>query len=398
MEAAQGVVGRDDMASLYAAVGSDLQQYEIIAGRLHRRPEWTIGAPSPIQYVWWHPRKPVAYVACSRIFKSPATDEHDLVALSLVPGGGAPRFLGPTWRLASRPVHISTDHEGRHLLVACNHPAVFSVHTIVADGSIGDSGFQVSAPAVGLYPHQVRMMPSGRSIVLVTRGSGRSPGQSLVPGALKVFALEGGTVRLVQSVTPRQDNGFNPRHVDFHPSGRWLYAAMEWQNEIQAFAIGKDDHLSSDPVFVASSLPAEGRPDPGQAAGAIHLSADGRFAYLSNRADRRKDAGGRAVLAGGENTIAVFALDQATGKPTLIQNAQTHSVHVRTFAIEGSGTRLVAASVAPMDVETDGGIATVPAKLTLFRIAPDGRLHLESETAVDTTAGPLFWCGFTPFA
>jgi 6-phosphogluconolactonase len=384
------------MARLYAAVGSDLQQVEIVGGRLQPRPGWTVSAPAPIQYVWWHPREPVAYVACSRIFETPTTDEHDLVALSLVPGGGAPHILGPARRLASRPVHISTDHEGRHLLVACNHPAVFSVHPIAADGSIGEAGFQLSAPAVGLYPHQVRMMPSGRSIVLVTRGSSRTPGQPLVPGALKVFSFEHGTVTPVQSVTPHRGEGFNPRHVDFHPSGRWLYAAMEWQNEIQAFAIGEDDRLSSDPVFVASSLSTEGLPDPGQAAGAIHLSADGRFAYLSNRADRRKDVGGRAVLAGGENTIAVFAVDQATGKPTLIQNAPTRSVHVRTFAIDGSGTRLVAASVASMDVEADDRIATIPAKLTAFRISPDGRLHLDSETAVDTSAGPLFWCGFPP--
>ena len=59
-----------------------------------------------------------------------------------------------------------------------------------------------------------------------------------------------------------------------------------------------------------------------QLAGTVHVHSNGRFVYSVNRADD----------TAGENSIAVYALDQATGEPTPIQHADTHSIHVRTFA------------------------------------------------------------------
>jgi len=47
------------------------------------------------------------------------------------------------------------------------------------------------------------------------------------------------------------------------------------------------------------------------------------------------------VLGDGENSIAVYSIHQETGEPTLIQNANTHGVHPRTFTIDPSGRILV---------------------------------------------------------
>ena len=48
------------------------------------------------------------------------------------------------------------------------------------------------------------------------------------------------------------------------------------------------------------------------------------------------------VFAGGENSLAVFALDPASGEPTLIQHVDTRGIHCRTFHIDPSGRMLVA--------------------------------------------------------
>jgi 6-phosphogluconolactonase (cycloisomerase 2 family) len=78
---------------------------------------------------------------------------------------------------------------------------------------------------------------------------------------------------------------------------------------------------------------------------------NGRVVYLANRGDRTADYEGRRVFAGGENSIVSFTLDPATGEPTLLQHADTHSYHMRTFATDPGGRLMVAASIKPMSSE-----------------------------------------------
>ena len=87
---------------------------------------------------------------------------------------------------------------------------------------------------------------------------------------------------------------------------------------------------------------------PRQLAGTIHLHPSGRYVYVANRADHTVDFRGRKVFGGGENSIAVFAIDAVSGEPRLIQHADAHAYHVRTFAFDPSGRLMVAASIKPM--------------------------------------------------
>ncbi|MDB5635490.1 MAG: 3-carboxymuconate cyclase, partial [Bradyrhizobium sp.] len=50
------------------------------------------------------------------------------------------------------------------------------------------------------------------------------------------------------------------------------------------------------------------------------------------------------MFAGGEISVAFFAIDQTTGEPTLIQNADGHANYLRTFRIDSTGRILVTAS------------------------------------------------------
>src|ERR1700719_4267145 len=130
-----------------------------------------------------------------------------------------------------------------------------------------------------------------------------------------------------------------------------------------------------------------------QAAGAIHVHPGGKFVYLTNRASDLVDVNGTKAFARGENNVAVFAIDQASGEPTLIQNADGHAVELRTFGIEPSGRMLVAASIKPVPVRDAGGIKTVPAKLCVFHVGGDGKLELKRQYDVDTGAHLQFWSG-----
>jgi hypothetical protein len=96
------------------------------------------------------------------------------------------------------------------------------------------------------------------------------------------------------------------------------------------------------------------------------------------------------MFKSGENNVAVFAINQTTGEPTLIQNIDAHTIHLRTFAIDPSGRLLIAASILPMALR-DG--STLPAALVLYRIGDDGKLTFARKYDVDTGRFMQFWTG-----
>jgi 6-phosphogluconolactonase len=100
----------------------------------------------------------------------------------------------------------------------------------------------------------------------------------------------------------------------------------------------------------------------------------------------------------GENNIAVFAINQDTGEPTLIQNADGRAVELRTFGIEPSGRMLVAATIKAVPVRNGTGIGTLPAKLDVFRIGGDGKLNMARQYDVDTGELTQFWSGMITLA
>ncbi len=383
---------------LYVAVGPTLTPYGVDGGDLQAAVSDAATVSAPIQYVWPHPTRRILYVASSNRFSSTTNDIHQIAAFAMAPGSGKLTPIGAPTALGSRPIHITLDQTGAFLIAAYNAPSAATVHPIHPDGTVGAALHQASPLDVGVYAHQARMLPSNRTLLLVARGNDPSDGKPEDPGALKLFAFDGGELADQQSVAPGGGYGFGPRHVDFHPTRPWAYVAMERENQLHCFTIDADDRLSPEPIFAKTTLANPGKVQPGQAAGAIHVSADGRFLYLSNRADAKIDHNGQPVFAGGENSIAVFAIDQNTGEPTLIQSIDTQSHHVRTFSIDPARQLLVAASVAPMPVATADGVTTNPALLSSFSIGPTGELTFLAKQPVATTAGAMFWCGFIPQA
>ena len=135
------------------------------------------------------------------------------------------------------------------------------------------------------------------------------------------------------------------------------------------------ERLSRNPLFSKDTLVDPGNVRPGQALGTIHMHPNGRFVYLANRASGTVDFEGKPVFVGGENSIAVFAINQETGEPTLIQNVDTRGIHVRTFALDPSGRILVAGNMMQLSVRGKDGVSTVPASLAVFRVRSDGKLE-----------------------
>jgi flagellin-like hook-associated protein FlgL len=135
-----------------------------------------------------------------------------------------------------------------------------------------------------------------------------------------------------------------------------------------------------------------------QGAGPIHVHPNGRFVYQTNRASSVTDFNGQNVFAGGENSVAVFAIDQQTGEPTLIQTIDGRGIQLRTFGIDPSGRLFVAASIMPLPVRGGDKVFTLPAGLMVYRIGADGRLTFARKYDVDTGGRLQFWSGMVTLA
>jgi len=381
--------------ALYASVGGELFHYEMdVAGAaLSRR--GSVVLPAMVQYAWPHASRRFLYVASSNGGPGVAGDLHHASAFRIDVATGALISHGEAVALPSRPIHVATDAASEHLLIAYNDPSGVTVHRINGDGTLGGRVAQPRPIDAGIFAHQVRVTPSARGAILVTRGNDAAGSRPEDPGSLEVFGLADGILTPRASIAPDGGFGFGPRHLDFHPSGRWVYVSVERQNQLWVFRM-EDDAPEPEPVFRRETLAEPREVRPRQIVGTVHLHPNGRFAYVANRADGTVEVEGRTVFNDGENSIAVFALDERTGEPTLVQHADTRGIHPRTFHIDPTGQLLVAANVRPLDVREGSGIRTLPASLSVFRIGDDGRLAHVRKYDVDVGRAMMFWMGMVP--
>jgi 6-phosphogluconolactonase (cycloisomerase 2 family) len=376
----------------YASTGPELALYDIDVDGAALTRRGAVTLPANIQYVWPHPSRRYLYVVSSNGGPQVVGDTHRANALTIDQATGALQMHGAPAALPSRPIHCSVDASGQYLLTAYNNPSNVTVHRLNADGTIGAPVAQNGTLDNGIYAHQILATPSNDAVLLVTRGNDAKPDKPEDPGAIKTFGFDNGALTGLASIAPGTGLGFGPRHLDFHPTQPWVFVSIERQNKLYVYKRDASTGLARAPIFVKDTL-ADLNPKVRQAAGAIHVHPSGKFVYLTNRASDLADANGTKAFTGGENNVAVFAIDQASGEPTLIQNADGHAIELRTFGIEPSGRMLVAASIKPVPVRDAGGIKTVPAKLCVFHVGSDGKLELKRQYDVDTGTHQQFWSG-----
>jgi len=355
--------------SLYASVSAELTHYDVdVAGAVLTR-RATVSLPANVQYVWPHASRRFLYAATSDSASGmgAAGNTHHVTALRIDPATGALAQHGAPIPLPTRPIHMATDIPSSFILVAFNNPSALRVYRINADGTPGAEVAQPELVDAGIFAHQVRATPDNRQVILVTRGHDAADGKPEEPGALKVFDFSDGVLSNVKTIAPNGGYGFGPRHLDFHPTKPWVYVSLERQNALDLFDLA-NGAVSPEPRFRKNALGSA--PVTRQAVGTVHVHPNGRVAYVANR----------AATADGENSLAVYAIDQTTGEPHLIEHAETRGVHPRTFHIDPSGRLLAVAHITG-------------AVLSLFRIGDDGGLHFARAYDIDVGPRTMWWMG-----
>ena len=385
----------------YSAIGPELTLYSVDAEGAALSKQGTVSTPANVQYAWPHPSKRYLYVVSSN--GGPTAGDvsgstHVANAFAIDPATGALTPHGDAIKLASRPIHTSVDLSGQFLLIAYNNPSNLTVHRIKADGTIGERVEQPSKLDTGIFAHQIRITPDNKHVILITRGNNAPSDNPVDPGSIKTFAFKDGVLTNLAAIAPGDGMHFGPRHLDFHPKKPWVFVSIESQNQLAVYKLDDASGLSRDPLFVKNTL-ADANSKLRQAAGAIHVSPDGRFVYVANRAWWTTDFEGKKVFTGGENSVAVFAINQTTGEPTLMQNADGHGNYLRTFNVDPSGKLLIAAPLWAIAVRDGNNVTTLPAGLVLYRVGNDGKLTFVRKYDNEATEQKQqFWAGMVTLA
>jgi 6-phosphogluconolactonase len=404
--AATSVIGSGTAAAggrtvFYQGVGDRLTQWDVDVDAATLTPRASLTLPSNIQYVWPHPSRKYLYVSTSDAASGNAPNPgkvHRLCVLR-VDADGALSMHGEPGVLPQRPIHNSIDAGGDYALTCYNNPSNVTVHRINSDGTVGRQVQQEAKLDYGIFAHQILSMPGNSSVIMVTRGNRPESNKAEDPGALKIYSFKGGQLSPLANLPVGGNGGlgYGPRHLDFHPLKPWVYVSVESQNELHMHRM-EADSLSAEPLFKKRSTIGTYDISFPQAAGGIHMHPNGRTVYVSNRASATVDFNGKKVFLGGENNIAVFSIDAATGEPTLIQNEDPDSFHIRTFSIDASGRIMVAASIIDMNVRDGDNVRQVPAALTVFRIGEDGKLAIARKYDVELGGKFQWWTGLVELA
>jgi 6-phosphogluconolactonase len=385
-------MSKNGKVAVYAGVGAEFVQYDpdVEAATLTKR--GSVRLPAQVQYAWPHVSREFLYVTSSDAGVGREGYCHHVAAFRIDPVSGALTPHGEPIPLPLRMIHMTTDISSEHVLIAYNDPSGIGVFKIRPEGGLGAPVDQPASLDYGIFAHQVRVMPSNKTVILVARGNDAKRDKPEDPGALKLFDYRDGVLTNRCSVAPGGGYGFGPRHIDFHPAKPWLFVSLERQNRLCVFKM-TEDGCSAEPLFSKATLAEPGKSPVKQMTGTIHVHPNGRFVYLTNRSYQKTEFEGKSVVAPGENTVAVFAIDQDTGEPTLIQNIDSRGIYARTFAIDPSGRMMVVAHVQPFVVYDGKTCHDVPACLSVFRVGVDGKLEYARKYDIDVGNERLFWMG-----
>ncbi|MEM2905596.1 MAG: lactonase family protein [Candidatus Bathyarchaeia archaeon] len=273
-----------------------------------------------------HPRRCYLY-AVNEVGEFAGKPGGAVTAFSIDAETGELTYLNRQPSLGAHPCHLSVDKTGVYVLVANYSGGSVTVLPIERDGRLGDptDSVQHQGSSVnpqrqsGPHPHSVNLDPANRYAFVPDLGLDKVMIYRL---DLTRGKLEPNDEQPWAQVEP----GAGPRHLAFHPTGKYAYVINELDSTLTAFTYdGTRGTLRR--VQTVTALPAS---FAGVSYSAdVHVAPSGRFVYGSNR---------------GHDSIVTYGIDEATGRLTYVGHEATQGRTPRNFAIDPTGTFLLVAN------------------------------------------------------
>ena len=299
--------------------------------------------------------KSASYVALSpdaKFLYATAEGAEGAVASYAVEGDKL-RLLNTEASKGKGPTHLVVDAAGRNLVVVNYGSGSTTALPIKADGSFAPATSSIQH--VGSGPNAGRQAGPHAHGVYFHPKNGRAYVADLGTDDIFIFKFdaEKGLLTPNKPKSGRVTAGEGPRHLAFHPSGKFAYVNTEMGLNVVAFSVAGNGGLNE--IQSLPTLPA-GADKKGVSTAEIFVRANGKTLYVSNR---------------GHDSIAVYAIAQ-DGKLTLLQHMLGTPATPRGFGLSADGRWLVCAG------QKSG-------TLNAYRIGQDGKLT-DTKQSVEAAA------------
>ncbi len=236
------------------------------------------------------------------------------------------RLLNQQPSLGGAPCYVDVDRSARFVLVANYSGGNIAVLPIRSDGSLGEAtdvkqyvGSSINVERQeGPHAHCIVLDPANRFAY----------GCDLGTDKVMIYRFDARRGKLIPGRTPwvQLKPGAGPRHITFHPDGKYAYVINELHATVTAFAHDRDRGNLKE-LQTIPTLPADFTGENTSAD--IHVSPDGHFLYCSNR---------------GHDSIAAFQIAPRSGKLTFVAHQSSGGKAPRNFAIDPTGRFLLVAN------------------------------------------------------
>jgi 6-phosphogluconolactonase len=245
------------------------------------------------------------------------------------PGTGGLRQIGQVTSGGDGPAYISIDATDHAVFVANYHGSSIASYTVSPDGSLSQPVERIDFKdhekfgALGSnsarqdlpHPHCTTLSPDNRFLLVCDLGTDH----------ISVFEIHPDTGKLSNhALFTNNRSGSGPRHVVFHPNGRWVYCINEIDSTIDR-CLWTATRFSDVPqgLLVNTNTPvktiAANFPAEKNTAAELAISPDGNFLYASNR---------------GEDSLVVFSIRAKDGQLSLLQRISCGGKTPRHFTLD----------------------------------------------------------------
>ena len=226
------------------------------------------------------------------------------------------------------PCHLEIDRTGRWLITTNYGSGNAALYPILDSGALGEMTSLVQhegsgpnqARQEGPHAHSAIFTPDNKFVIVADLGIDQ----------LVIYAFDSDSGSLTKHGAVHTTPGAGPRHFEFHPNGRILYVANELNSSVTVYAYDAERGAFEAQQTLSTLTEA----NPENTVADIHISADAKRLYLSNR---------------GDNSIAIFAVDGDGGLTREVIQVYGGD-WPRNFALEPSGRFLLVANQYSNDI------------------------------------------------
>jgi 6-phosphogluconolactonase len=247
-------------------------------------------------------------------------------AFAIEPESGKLSLLNQVSSYGADPAHIILDRTDKYALVSNYTSGNVVVLPVLKEGRLGEASSFVQHKGSSVNPerqkgphaHAIALSPDNRFAIVADLGLD----QLLVYSFDAAKGTLGANPQIVKA-----SPGVGPRHLAFSSDGRFLYVINEMQSTVVAYSYNQATGAPHE-FQTISALPKNFSGN--NTASEIEIHPSGEFLYASNRGD--------------DNSLVVFAIDSRAGTLTLVENDSAGGKTPRNFAIDPTGSWLLAAN------------------------------------------------------